>query len=43
LKDGEKVVTIREEKAQMLWEFYSGLLGSREERVCSLILAALDL
>jgi hypothetical protein len=43
LKEGEQVVTSHEEKARVLWEFYSGLLGSHEERDCSLNLVALGL
>jgi hypothetical protein len=35
LKDGEQVVTGHREKAQLFWEFYSGLLGAWEERPCS--------
>jgi hypothetical protein len=43
LKDGEQVATGHEEKAQLLWDFYSGLLGAREERPCTHNLAALGL
>jgi hypothetical protein len=37
------VATGHEEKAQLLWDFYSGLLGAREERPCTHNLAALGL
>jgi hypothetical protein len=43
IKDVKQVITSHEEKDQLLWEFYSGLLGAREERPCTLNLAALGL
>jgi hypothetical protein len=43
LKDGEQVVTSHEGKAQLLWDFYSELLGAPQERPYSLNLVALGL
>jgi hypothetical protein len=43
LKDGEQTVNSHEGKAQLLWNFYSELLGARGERPYSLNLAALGL
>jgi hypothetical protein len=32
-----------EEKAHAVWDFYASLLGTREDRLCTLDLEALDI
>jgi hypothetical protein len=37
------VLTGHDEKAQVVWDFYAALLGTREDRPCTLDLEALDI
>jgi hypothetical protein len=43
LQTNDQVLTGHEEKAQVVWEFYATLLGTREDRSCTLDLEALGI
>jgi hypothetical protein len=43
LQTDDGVLTGHDEKAQAVWEFYAALLGTREDRSCTLDLEALDI
>jgi hypothetical protein len=43
LENSRMVFRLHEEKAEVLWDFYTDLIGSREERPCTLDLDELGL
>jgi hypothetical protein len=43
LQSNDQVLRGHEEKAHAVWDFYASLLGTREDRLCTLDLEALDI